>query len=42
MGVGSVHETLAHYDGMDYRWASGAQLEAHARHDFGMPTVVTR
>ena len=42
MRVGSVHDTLEDYDGMDYRQAWGAQGTTDARHDLGMPAVVTR
>ncbi|WP_269455058.1 hypothetical protein [Rhodococcus sp. LB1] len=42
MGVGSVHDTLVDYDGMDYRRALGAQVTTDVRHDVGMPAVVTR
>lgn len=42
MGAGSVHETLVDNDDMDYRWTLGAQVTTDARHDFGMPAVVTR
>ena len=41
MGVGSVHETLADDDGMDYRRAWGVQGKADAQNAVGTP-VVTR